>query len=159
MANRRGWTGLTTSPGLPVPWRAFWQHFIASIRSGGPPAGQHNFHRGGRLAVYDDETHAALSALAGRIDTDTAEDMWTRALASRWQAAPVWVHGDIASSDLLVERGKLCGVIDFGSSAIGDPASDLVIAWTEFSGESRQAFRDALALDEDTWARGRGWAH
>jgi len=43
------------------------------------------------------------------------------------------------------------------TSAIGDPASDLVIAWTEFSGESRQAFRDALALDEDTWARGRGW--
>ena len=25
-------------------------------------------------------------------------------------------------------------------------------------GESRRAFRGALALDEGTWARGRGWA-
>ena len=31
------------------------------------------------------------------------------------------------------------------------------IAWTFLSGESRQAFRDALAVDRDTWARGRGW--
>ncbi len=124
----------------------------------GPPAGQHNFHRGGRLAVYDAETRTALSALAGRIDTDTAQAVWASALGSKWQRPPVWVHGDVASGNLLVEDGRLCGVIDFGSSAVGDPACDLVIAWTEFSGESRQAFRDTLALDEQTWARARGWA-
>ncbi|MER9836648.1 phosphotransferase, partial [Mesorhizobium sp. M0145] len=71
---------------------------------------------------------------------------------------PVWVHGDVASGNLLVEDGKLYAVVDFGSSAIGDPACDLVIAWTEFYGESRQAFRDAIALDEHSWARARGWA-
>ncbi|MER9183154.1 phosphotransferase, partial [Mesorhizobium sp. M0767] len=71
---------------------------------------------------------------------------------------PVWVHGDVASGNLLVEDGKLCAVVDFGSSAIGDPACDLVIAWTEFYGESRQAFRAAIALDEHSWARARGWA-
>ncbi|CAN7457060.1 aminoglycoside phosphotransferase family protein [Mesorhizobium amorphae] len=124
----------------------------------GPPAGQHNFHRGGRLAVYDTETRAALSALAGRLDTDTAQEVWASALGSGWQRPPVWVHGDVAFGNLLVEDGRLCGVIDFGSSAVGDPACDLVIAWTEFSGESRQAFRDALALDEEAWAGGRGWA-
>ncbi|ANT50845.1 aminoglycoside phosphotransferase family protein [Mesorhizobium amorphae] len=124
----------------------------------GPPAGQHNFHRGGRLAVYDAETRTALSALTGCIDTATAQEVWASALGSEWQRPPVWVHGDVASGNLLVEDGSLCGVIDFGSSAVGDPACDLVIAWTEFSGESRQAFRDALALDEQTWARARGWA-
>jgi aminoglycoside phosphotransferase (APT) family kinase protein len=41
---------------------------------------------------------------------------------------------------------------------IGDPACDLVIAWTFFTGESRNAFREALPLDSATWARGRGWA-
>ncbi|MER8949150.1 phosphotransferase, partial [Mesorhizobium sp. M0809] len=71
---------------------------------------------------------------------------------------PVWVHGDVASGNLLVEDGKLYAVVDFGSSAIGDPACDLVIAWTEFYGESRQAFRDTIALDEHSWARARGWA-
>jgi aminoglycoside phosphotransferase (APT) family kinase protein len=48
-------------------------------------------------------------------------------------------------------------VIDFGTSGVGDPACDLAITWTLFSGESREAFRAALPLDEATWARGRAW--
>jgi aminoglycoside phosphotransferase (APT) family kinase protein len=34
----------------------------------------------------------------------------------------------------------------------------LTIAWTLFSGESREAFCAALPVDDGTWARGRGWA-
>jgi aminoglycoside phosphotransferase (APT) family kinase protein len=68
------------------------------------------------------------------------------------------VHGDITNSNLLVMNGRLSAVLDFGCSAVGDPACDLAIAWTYFEGESRRAFRDALTLDEGTWARGRGWA-
>ena len=49
-------------------------------------------------------------------------------------------------------------VIDFGCAAVGDPACDLVMAWTFFAGESRDVFRDGLRLDDATWARGRGWA-
>ena len=41
---------------------------------------------------------------------------------------------------------------------MGDPACDLTIAWTLFSGESREAFRSALPVDGATWARARGWA-
>jgi aminoglycoside phosphotransferase (APT) family kinase protein len=48
-------------------------------------------------------------------------------------------------------------VIDFGSSAVGDPACDLAIAWTLLDEASRDAFRAALPLDAATWARGRGW--
>ena len=48
-------------------------------------------------------------------------------------------------------------MIDFGTSGIGDPACDVVLAWTLLSGESRAAYRDTLALDDATWARGRGW--
>ena len=50
------------------------------------------------------------------------------------------------------------GVIDFGTSGVGDPACDLVIAWTSFTGESRAAFRRAVGHNAGTWARARGWA-
>ena len=80
------------------------------------------------------------------------------ALASTWQGPPVWVHGDISASNLLVQAGRLCAVLDFGQLGVGDPACDLAIAWTFFEGASRQAFREALPLDAKTWARGRGWA-
>ncbi|PLP58924.1 aminoglycoside phosphotransferase [Mesorhizobium loti] len=123
----------------------------------GPPAGQQNYFRGGPLAVYDDQTQEALRLLDGRIDTWTARAIWKEALATDWQLPPVWVHGDIAWGNLLVKGGKLSAVIDFGSSAVGDPACDLAIAWTLFRNESRNAFRNALPLDADTWARGRAW--
>ena len=51
----------------------------------------------------------------------------------------------------------MSAVIDFGTSGVGDPSCDLAIAWTLFKGESRDAFRAALRLDDATWARGRGW--
>jgi aminoglycoside phosphotransferase (APT) family kinase protein len=42
----------------------------------------------------------------------------------------VWVHGDVAASNLLLAGGALHAVIDFGCAAVGDPACDLVMAWT-----------------------------
>lgn len=136
--------------------------FLAALQQidagGGPRAGAHNFHRGGALAVYDAETRRALHALKGKLDTTTATAVWEAALSSRWQAAPVWVHGDVAASNLLVKDGKLCAVIDFGSCGVGDPACDLVIAWTFLTDAGRDVFRAALPLDATTWARGRGWA-
>jgi len=42
------------------------------------------------------------------------------------------------------------GVIDFGTSGVGDPACDLVIAWTLFTGESRAAFRRAVGHNAGT---------
>ena len=123
----------------------------------GPLPGQHNFFRGGPLTVYDDETRQAIAALDGRIDTDAARAVWEAALAATWTGSPVWFHGDIAWGNLLVEGGRLSAVIDFGTSGVGDPSCDLAISWTLFAGESREAFRAGLQLDEATWARGRGW--
>jgi aminoglycoside phosphotransferase (APT) family kinase protein len=123
----------------------------------GPPPGPHNFYRGGPLTVYDDETRQALQKLDGMIDTDAARSVWDDALAAMWRGSPVWVHGDVASGNLLVADGRLSAVIDFGTSGVGDPACDLAIAWTFFTEASRKTFRAALPLDNATWARGRGW--
>ncbi|TCC06187.1 aminoglycoside phosphotransferase family protein [Kribbella soli] len=126
--------------------------------TGGPLAGAHSFHRGAPPEYYHDETLEALAVLKGRIDTDLAREVWDAALAASWDRPPVWFHGDIAHGNLLVRDGRLSAVIDFGTSGVGDPACDLVIAYTFFSGSSRAAFRDAAGHDSGTWARARGWA-
>jgi aminoglycoside phosphotransferase (APT) family kinase protein len=124
----------------------------------GPAAGPHSHFRGGPLTTWDAQTRALIAALDGQIDGETATAAWDRALEARFAGRTVWVHGDVAATNLLVADGELCAVIDFGCSAVGDPACDVTIAWTLFSGESRRAFRDALGIDDATWERGRGWA-
>lgn len=126
--------------------------------SGGPIAGEHNFYRGGNLATYDVETREAIASLDDKTYAEATTTVWNLALASTWQRPPVWIHGDVAIGNLLVNNGELNAVIDFGQLGIGDPACDLAIAWTFFSGESRDAFRSTLKLDSATWERGRGWA-
>jgi aminoglycoside phosphotransferase (APT) family kinase protein len=136
--------------------------FLAALHridpAGGPPPGQHNFCRGGPVSTYDAETRRAIDALGERIDARAAGAIWDAALQSKWEGPPVWVHGDVSADNLLVDDGALCGVIDFGCCAVGDPACDLVIVWTLLEGESREIFRNALALDQGAWTRARGWA-
>ncbi len=126
--------------------------------AGGPPGGAHSCFRGGPPAVWDAQTREAIAALGAEIDTGRASEVWEAALDAAWPGPPVWVHGDVSSSNLLVERGRLSAVIDFGCSAVGDPACDTVLAWTFLSGESRSLFQARLPFDSATWARGRGWA-
>ncbi|MCH9634684.1 MAG: hypothetical protein S4CHLAM7_14380 [Chlamydiae bacterium] len=125
--------------------------------TGGPSPGLHSFYRGGSLATYDADMQRAIHSLKGKVDSSLATDIWERALSTSWKKPPVWVHGDISAGNLLVQKGKLGGVIDFGQLSIGDPACDLAINWTLLQGESRTAFQNGLSLDKDTWARARGW--
>jgi aminoglycoside phosphotransferase (APT) family kinase protein len=129
---------------------------IDSMRA--PRPGRHNFFRGGGLSVYDPETRDCIGDLEDRVDSVAASSVWESALEARLDTPPVWIHGDVAEGNLLVEGGKLCAVIDFGQLAAGDSSCDLAIAWTLFSGPSRETFRTRLAAGAGAWARGRGWA-
>ncbi|HEY6746239.1 MAG TPA: aminoglycoside phosphotransferase family protein [Mycobacteriales bacterium] len=156
--------------------------FLVALRAvdatDGPAAGPHSFWRGGPLQVYDDETRFALDVLAtGRDDRPEsspaaralcqgpwpdgaaarATAIWAEALAATWTGPPEWFHGDVAEGNLLLRDGRLAAVIDFGTCGVGDPASDLRIAWTLFAGESRAAFADAVDQDERAWTRAAGW--
>lgn len=161
-----GWLEGETAFVAPIPDRvrlarelaAFLRALQAIDPTGGPPAGQPNFFRGGDLGVYDAETRQCLVALDGQIDRQAACAVWEAALAASWAGPPLWVHGDIAPGNLLLQHGRLSAVIDFGCCAIGDPACDLVMAWSFFSGASRDAFIEAVAMDAGAWARARGWA-
>lgn len=124
----------------------------------GPVAGPHNFYRGGNIAVYDAETRSAVVQLQGIIDTQKALTLWEKALSSQWTKKPVWIHGDLSAGNILIHDNRLAAVIDFGGMGIGDPACDLIIAWTLFHGKSREIFKEHIPLDPDAWARACGWA-
>lgn len=137
-------------------------HFLADLHrvdtAGGPVAGPHSFNRGGPVSAWDEQTRASIDELADEIDAVGAAEVWDAALSTTWSGTGVWVHGDVSGSNLLVADDRLCGVIDFGCSAVGDPACDLTPAWTTFEGTSREIFRAALPFDPGTWERARGWA-
>jgi aminoglycoside phosphotransferase (APT) family kinase protein len=137
--------------------------FVAALRrietAGGPIPG-HDGSRGLPLARRDAATREAIAQLDGVIDTRAVTAAWEAAVrAPTWQRPGVWIHGDLLSGNVLVDgRGRLSAVIDFGCMVVGDPACDVMAAWTLFSAEGREAFRSAIGVDDAAWVRGRGWA-
>jgi aminoglycoside phosphotransferase (APT) family kinase protein len=127
--------------------------FVRALRkidgSGAPPS-----RRGKPLATQDERARQALA------EVPEAAEAWETALAApEWEGGPVWLHADLLPGNLLLRRdGRLGAVIDFAVAGVGDPACDLIPAWSVLSGEARQIFRSEAGLDDDTWARGRGWA-
>ena len=104
-------------------------------------------------------TRSAIDALGGIVDTDSATAAWERCLqAPAWDGHPVWRHCDLLTPNLLVEDGHLKAVIDFGGIGIGDPAADVIAAWSVFGPSARMTFRNSLDVEDGTWARARGYA-
>jgi len=134
--------------------------FVAAMRSITLPAAP-EAHRGGPVASLDAETRAAIEELRGipqeDVDCDAAAAVWEEALrAPDWDGPPVWLHADLMPGNLLVDGGRLASVIDFGCTGLGDPACDLFPAWNLLPRDAREVFREALAVDDSAWIRGRG---
>ena len=124
--------------------------------TGAPPPGR--IGRGLPLATRDQYTRDAIARGAAFVDVPAVTAAWEAALATpAWDRDPVWLHGDLLPGNVLAHNGRMSAVIDWCPGA-GDPAVELMVAWTLFEGESREAFRATLGFDDATWARGRGWA-
>jgi aminoglycoside phosphotransferase (APT) family kinase protein len=137
--------------------------FIAALQSipaaDGPPSGAHSGDRGLPLPARDPFVRKSIANLRGKFDTEGATELWESVLAVRpWRHDPVWLHGDLHPGNLLVQNGRISAVIDWGLMSVGDPALDIMAAWTVLSPLGRALLREKLAVDDDTWARARGWA-
>lgn len=132
--------------------------FVAELRriavvAGAPRTGRRP------LRELDAVTRAAIESARGVIDGDAATAAWDRALeAPAWDGTPVWIHTDLLRPNLLVRHGRLSAVIDFGSVGVGDPAADVIAAWSVLGHTGREVFRGALDVDDGTWNRARGYA-
>jgi aminoglycoside phosphotransferase (APT) family kinase protein len=131
--------------------------FVAELRridpAGAPRAGREP------LRQLDAGTRAAITSARDVIDGDAATAAWCQALeAPAWDGTPVWIHADLLRPNLLTVGGRLSAVIDFGSAGAGDPAADVIAAWSVFGPAGRGTFRSALGVDDGTWHRARGYA-
>ncbi len=119
---------------------------------GGPPSGK-------TLRERDAQVRSDIAALRDEIDADAVTTIWEEALTlPEHDDAPVWVHADIAPGNVLVEGGRLVGVIDFTGVGVGDPSIDMQVAWNLLPSEARPTLREALGADEATWLRARARA-
>lgn len=126
-----------------------------NINLDGPEPGAHNWWRGDHINVYDKGFREQLAQLIDIIDFDVAINLLGLALNIKWNKEPVLVHGDIAIGNIFLKDNKLSAIIDFGCMAKGDPACDLVITWTYFSGKARDIFVNQINLDEENLFRAR----
>ncbi|ANS62725.1 phosphotransferase [Streptomyces lincolnensis] len=132
--------------------------FVGALRRIEPGDGPTGY-RGVPLAARDPYLREALAQLEGRADTGAIAAVWEQALGLPvYGGPPVWAHGDLMAGNLLVDGGRLTGVIDFATVGVGDPAVDLIPAWCVLPAEARDVFREAVGADAAEWARGRAWA-
>lgn len=139
--------------------------FLGALHVAAPADHPVSTVRGVPLGARDAATRARLTQLAATIDARAVLRAWEDACdVPRWTSAPRWLHGDLHPANLLVQDGQLSGVIDFGDITAGDPATDLAVAWMLLPAAEHAALRagyratNETAIDDDTWARARGWA-
>jgi aminoglycoside phosphotransferase (APT) family kinase protein len=113
---------------------------------------------------------AAVEERMARLESQTEliapiKTSWQRSLMAPIDRPPTWIHGDLHARNVLVETGKISGVIDWGDMTSGDIATDLAAIWMLF--DDPTARRLALEtygglsgsnLSESTIHRSIGWA-
>ncbi|MEV1013633.1 aminoglycoside phosphotransferase family protein [Micromonospora sp. NPDC049801] len=143
------------------PWSAALTlgGFLNALHTPAPPEAPVNPLRGIPLVG---RAPGVLNGLAhvDPADRAAALGIWEVAVAApAWGGPPLWLHGDLHPANILVDRGRLSAVIDFGDITSGDPATDLSVAWMLFTAEQRAALRREYGrADDATWERARGWA-
>jgi aminoglycoside phosphotransferase (APT) family kinase protein len=139
--------------------------FLGALHTPAAPDAPANAFRGVPLADRSATVTQNLSALGGLVDRSAVMRVWEAAVTTpKWDKRPVWLHGDLHPANILVHRGRISAVIDFGDITSGDPAADLSVAWMLLPAEYHDAFQNAYraagehAADDNSWTRARGWA-
>ena len=110
------------------------------------------------MAVRVPRTRQRLAALADltRDESRAAERILREAERLPPSSAYALVHGDFHVRHVLVEDGRVSGVIDWGDVCVGDPSLDVQLAWSLLPAGRRAAFLEAYGpVDEETQLRAR----
>ncbi|MFD0399410.1 aminoglycoside phosphotransferase family protein [Kitasatospora sp. NPDC127121] len=163
--------GEEPGPGSVTDWPAFGADLAAVVKDlhcaplmGAVRHGALDWYRGGDLRDSDESITACfekcrtIPGLDLNLDIEHLRHLWKSALALPGPSGhQVWLHGDLKPSNLLVRQGRLHAVIDFGCLSVGFPDAEHATVW-DLPTPARQAYWDALGLDDVTWLRARAWA-
>lgn len=133
--------------------------FLTALHQQAPPEAPVNPPRGLPLdQVGPVDGH--FEPITGHPQLERLRELWHAAVAApAWSGEPLWLHGDLHPANVVVQGGRLTGVIDFGDLCAGDPAWDLSAAWLLLpTGAAGPFFAAYPAVDEATITRARGWA-
>ena len=135
--------------------------FLRELHRPPPPDTPRNPYRGCPLRERAPDTEARLQRLlaAGLITTRVSE-LWAAALAAHDdRLEPRLLHGDLHPRNLIVHRGRITAVIDWGDITAGDAATDLAAFWLLFPDAGvRQAALNHYGADSQLRDRSVGWA-
>jgi aminoglycoside phosphotransferase (APT) family kinase protein len=139
-----------------------WALFLRSLHVPAPSNAPLNLVRGvplNRRKAVVEERMQRLKEETNLINPEI-NNIWQEALNAPIDVEPVWLHGDLHPRNILVENGKISGVIDWGDMTSGDIATDLASIWMLFSDRSlrQQVLWEYGNISEATLLRAKGWA-
>ncbi len=131
--------------------------FVRALRAIDPTDGPRH-SRGASIRRGDRMVREGIAGLDGEVDVDALLRLWSEAVAvSEHAGPPTWFHGDLSYLNVLATDGRVSGVIDWGTCGVGDPAIDMIVAWSLLPAGAREVYREELGVDDAEWARGKGW--
>ena len=114
--------------------------------------------RGGDLASHDEWIDWCFEQSERYLDVPRLRQIWSLLRELPPHGVNLMTHGDLIPANVLVDDGRLVGVIDVGGLGPADPALDLVCAWHLFDASAREVLRAALDCNDLEWERGKAWA-
>ena len=114
--------------------------------------------RGGDLKAHGEWIEVCFEKSEDLLDVPLLRQLWRRFRQLPRQAPDVMTHGDLIPGNVLVDGGRLAGVLDGGNFGPADPALDLIAGWHLLDDVPRQVFRSELECDDLDWERSKAWA-
>jgi aminoglycoside phosphotransferase (APT) family kinase protein len=154
-----GTTAYDDDPGHSIAFAHDLASFIADVRAidtrGRTFAGS---GRGGDIRVEDGWMATCFARSTPLLDVPRLRRLWTDLRRLPRSAGDTMTHGDLMPGNVLVDAGRLAGVLDVGGVGPADPALDLVGAWHLLEAGPRHVLRAELGCDDLEWERGKAWA-
>ena len=136
--------------------------FLRALHLVAPPDAPKSLARGVPLQQRAAAVEERMQRLARKTSLvgSTVSKIWESALQAPPAELATWLHGDLHPHNVLVEDGKLSGVIDWADIAAGDSATDLASIWMLLPtiAARETAIAEYGSVWPATWSRAIGWA-